>query len=348
VTAEAEVAALGEGAALAELELLVAAEVPVRAREEGPRRLLRGLLRNPLSLTGVVLLVGFAFVAIAAPLLAPCPAGQQPYCATDEYRVPKFGIKTQPLPPGTIAGSEKYGGYEHRFGTTPDQRDIYYGVVWGTRTAFEVGIFVTLCTLLLGLTIGSIAAYYGGWTDEILMRIVEVVMAFPFLLAAITLATILRGDPDLGEGTLPALIALVVFGWTSYSRLIRGEILTVKEREYVWAARSLGASDLHILVRHILPNSIFPVMVVASLNIGSYVLSFAALSFLGVGVPAGYADWGQMISGARNRIPSIGEDWYIVLYPGLAITLFVLAWNLVGDALRDLLDPRLSGSGGRA
>jgi peptide/nickel transport system permease protein len=308
------------------------------------RRIARGLVSTPTSLIGAVLLVLFACVALAAPQLAPCPDGpaQRPYCLEDPYTVAKFGFDRQPKPPFTLSESERYGTYVHRFGTTPDQRDIYYGVVWGTRTAFQVGILVTLTTLIMGVGIGSVAAYYGGWTDEVLMRIVEVVMAFPFLLAAITLATILRTNPDLGQGTLPAMIALIAFGWTGYSRLVRADILSIKQREYVWASRSLGASDFRIITRHILPNSIFPVLVVASLDIGAYVLSFAALSFLGVGVPEGFADWGQMISGARERIGSITDDWFIVLFPGLAITLFVLAWNLLGDAFRDLLDPRLT------
>jgi peptide/nickel transport system permease protein len=288
---------------------------------------------------GVVILVLFALVAAAAPSLAACPPGQEAYCARDNYKVPKFGFQSQPQPPGTFA-AERYGAFMHRFGTTPEQYDIYYGVVWGARTAFKAAIIVTAITLVIGIAAGSIAGYYGGWTDEVIMRVVEIVMAFPFLLAAITLATILRADPKLGQGTLPSLVALTAFGWTGYSRLIRADVLSVKQREYVWASRSLGASDARIILQHILPNAIFPVLVVASLNIGTIVLSFAALSFLGVGVPDGYADWGQMIAGARGRIPSLDKDWYIVLFPGAAITLFVLSWNLLGDAFRDILDPR--------
>jgi peptide/nickel transport system permease protein len=126
---------------------------------------------------------------------------------------------------------------------------------------------------------------------------------------------------------------------------MRGNILSIKEFEYALAARAIGAGDLRILFRHLLPNAVFPILVISSMNIGSYVLTFAALSFLGLGAQRGYADWGQMISFARNWVPSLGEYWYIVVYPGVAIILFVLAWNLVGDALRDILDPRLRGSG---
>jgi len=215
-------------------------------------------------------------------------------------------------------------------------------VVWGTRTAFQVGIAMTVATLLIGLVVGSIAAYYGGWVDELLMRIVEIFQAFPFLLAAITLSAVLQAK--LGKGLLTGMIALVAFGWTTYARLIRGDILAVRQRDYVLAARSVGVKDLTILVRHIIPNAIFPTIVLASMRIGDYVLSFAGLSFLGLGTEVGYADWGQLISFARNWIPALAEHWYILVYPGAAIVLFVLAWNLVGDAFRDIMDPRLQGS----
>lgn len=303
------------------------------------RRIARGIVTNPSSLLGAILLAFFALVAISAPVLAPCPIEEYPrqraYCGRDNYKVPKFGFSGQPQKPSS----------EHRFGTTKEQYDIYYGVVWGTRTAFKVGILITFFALLIGITVGSISAYYGGWIDEGMMRVVEVFQAFPFLLAAITLASILRASPALsqyGQGTVPAMIAIVTFGWMGYARLVRADILSVKQREYVWAARSLGASDFRIITRHVLPNSIYPVLVVASLDIGTYVLTFAALAFFGLGVPAGYADWGQMMSSARDRVPSLAEDWYIVLFPGVAIILFSLAWNLIGDTIRDLLDPRFA------
>jgi len=315
-----------------------AAALPVGSgipgRSEGWRRVVRGLLSNPSSLLGAVLLLFFTFVAVAAPALAPCPVAQDrrqaSYCGRTPYMVPKYGHSSEPQPPGPA----------HRFGTTSEQYDIFYGVVWGTRTAFKVGIIITFAALLIGLTVGSLSAYYGGWVDEIMMRIVEVFMAFPFLLAAITLATILRSNPRF-QGTLPAMLALVAFGWTGYSRLVRADILSVKQRDFVWAARSLGASDGRIILRHILPNSIYPVLIVASLDVGTYVLTFAALSFFGLGVPPGYADWGQMISSARTKIPTLAQYWYIVVFPGVAIVLFSLGWNLIGDTIRDLFDPRL-------
>lgn len=321
---------------------------------------IKKLLKNPSSLTGIILLLIYILVAIFAPLIAPVPENSR-----DQYMIPRDGFKTQPGLPGE----------EHILGTTEGQYDIFYGIVWGTRTAFRVGIIITFLTLLIGLVIGSLSAFYGGWIDEILMRITEVFLAFPFLLAAITLTSVLQaiyGKFDsgplmvitkglafltFGQGLgkdlnpiqlslLTGMMAIIVFGWMSYARVIRSNILSIKGMEYSLAARMVGNNNMRILFRHLMPNAIFPVLVMASMDIGSYVLSFAALSFLGLGAQRGYADWGQMISFARNWIPSLATNWHIVVYPGIAIILFVLAWNLVGDAMRDILDPRLRGRGG--
>jgi peptide/nickel transport system permease protein len=318
------------------------------------------LLRNPTSLAGILLLVIFMLVAIFAPALAPTPPNSR-----DPYIIPRDGFSTPPQPPNA----------EHRLGTTEGQYDIYYGIIWGTRTAFRVGVIITIFTALIGLLVGAFSGFYGGWLDELLMRITEIFQAFPFLLAAITLTSVLQTIYGRGEagvlmsmaralavvtfGQSPAktvspvqlqlltgMLAIIIFGWMTYARVIRGNILAVKEFEYATAARVIGASDMRILFRHLLPNAVFPVLVIASMNIGSYVLSFAALSFLGLGAQRGYADWGQMISFARNWIPTLAVHWHIVVYPGIAIVLFVLAWNLLGDALRDVLDPRMSGRGG--
>jgi peptide/nickel transport system permease protein len=293
--------------------------------DDRTRYVVRQLFTRPTSLAGIILIVFFAVIALFAPKLAP-PV------ADDPMVMPRDGYRAEPQTPSA----------EHPFGTTEGQYDVYYGVIWGTRTAFRVGLIITGATMLLGLTVGSVAAYYGGAIDDVLMRIVEIVQAFPFLLAALTLASILRAR--IGAGLAAAMIALIVFGWPSYARLIRGDILAVKERDYVVAARAIGASDMRILFRHILPNAIFPTLVIASMDIGSYVLSFAALSFLGLGAEPGYADWGQMISFARNWIPALARYSHILVYPGIAILLFVMGWNLVGDAFRDIIDPRLAGS----
>jgi peptide/nickel transport system permease protein len=289
-------------------------------------RWLKALLRNPVSIAGMVLVVCFALVAIFAPMLAPPPIPSQP------FQIPRDGFLAQPQPPSAA----------HPFGTTQGQYDLFYGVVWGTRTAFEIGLIVTGITVIIGGTLGALTAYIGGRVDEIFQRIVELFLAFPFLLAALTLATIL--GPKIRNGLLTAMIALIVFGWPTYARLIRGDVLAVKEREYVLAARALGVSDLRILFRHIIPNAMYSLLVVASLDIGTYVLTFAALSFLGLGATEGYADWGQLLSYARNWIPVLSTYWYIVVFPGMALLLFVLGWNLIGDAFRDALDPKMRGN----
>jgi peptide/nickel transport system permease protein len=286
---------------------------------------LRTMFKSPVSILGVILLVFFIAVAALAPLLAPPRIPSQPYVMMRE------GFQAQPQPPSL----------KHPLGTTQGQYDILYGVVWGTRTAFKVGLIVTGITLLIGGGLGAIFAYMGGVMDEGFQRIVELFLAFPFLLAAITMATIL--GPKIRNGLITAMIALIVFGWPSYARLIRGDILSVKEREYITAAHMVGVPGWRILMKHVLPNSIYSLLVVASLDIGSYVLTFAALSFLGLGAPLGYADWGQLLSFARNWIPNLSDYWYIVVYPGMALLLFVLAWNLLGDAFRDALDPKMRG-----
>jgi peptide/nickel transport system permease protein len=307
-------------------------------------KILKRLVKNPLSMTGLILLLFFVGVAIAAPWLAPPPRPREP------YRIAQFGFSPIPRPPGVenpfqgiwqVVTGQAELSQVRPFGTTEGQYDIYYGIVWGTRTAFQVGLYITGACVLIGLIVGSFAAYFGRLVDEIIMRITDIFMAFPFLVAAMTVAAVLQ--PMIGRGLFTAMIALIVFGWMGYSRLIRGDILSVKERDYVLAARAAGAGHLRIIFRHILPNAIYPTLVVASMDIGSYVISFSALSFLGLGAEVGYADWGQMLSFARNWLPRLNEYWWVVFYPSLAILLFVLGWNLVGDALRDILDPRLRG-----
>ncbi len=322
-------------------------------------KILIRLLKNPTSLAGIILLLAYVVIAVAAPVFAPIPPK-----ARDPYMIPRDGFSVEPRLPDE----------EHIFGTTEGQYDIYYGVIWGTRTAFRVGVVITFITVILGLLIGSLAGFYGGLADELLMRITEIFQAFPFLLAAITMTSVLQTIYGRGAGggiamlaqflafltfghnpteqvdpvqlqILTGMLAIIFFGWMTYARVIRGNILAVKEFEYALAARTIGASNMRILMRHLMPNAVFPVMVLASMDIGAYVLTFAALSFLGLGAQSGYADWGQMISFARNWIPSLAKYWHIVVYPGMAIVLFVLAWNLVGDALRDIMDPRLRGRG---
>jgi peptide/nickel transport system permease protein len=281
--------------------------------------------RNPLFVVGIVLLTAFVVVAVLAPVLAPPRPNRSP------YEIPRDGFRPTPEEPSV----------KHPFGTTEGQYDIFYGMVWGTRTAFRIALVVVGCSVVIGVFVGSVAGFYGGRVDEVLMRITDVFLSFPFLVAAMVLTTI------LGKGLTNMMIALTAFSWMDHTRLIRSEVIRIRHMEFIVAARVSGATDLRLLVRHILPNSIFPIFVSASMETGTMVVTAAALSFLGVGTEVGYADWGQMISFSRSWIIGTEGDpfkyWYTVIYPGMAIFLFMLAWTFVGDGLRDLLDPRLRG-----
>ncbi len=308
-------------------------------------RILKGLVTTPTSIIGLILIALFVIIALAAPVIAP------PIPDTNPYSMPRDGYSAQPKPPMSewttgappipfwytaLTGREEW---VHLMGTSSNAYDIFYGVIWGTRTALKTGVIIEIATLIIGILVGSISAYYGGLVDNIIMRIVDIFMTLPFILAALILAAVLM--PVLGRSTLPSVIALIVFGWMSYARLIRGDILAVKERDYVLAARVIGVRNSKILFKHIIPNAIFPTLVMASMDIGTYVLNFAALSFLGIGTEVGYSDWGQILSFARDWITQLGTYWYIVVYPGITLILFVLGWNLLGDAVRDVMDPRI-------
>ncbi|NJC95481.1 MAG: peptide ABC transporter permease [Anaerolineales bacterium] len=305
------------------------------------------MFKTPAAILGFSLIVLFIIVALAAPLLAP------PLNPNDPYKIPRDGFKADPQPmmspwnrnvpplPSWWKSIMKTDEWVHILGTSQGQYDVYYGVIWGTRTAFKTGMIVVISTFLIGIVVGSVSAYYGGMVDNIIMRIVDIFLTLPFILAALIMAAVLT--PKIGRSLVPSILALITFGWMGYARIIRGDILSTKERDYVMAARVIGVKDSRILFRHILPNAIFPTMVLASLAIGDVVLSFAALSFLGIGTEIGYADWGQVLSFARNWIISLNQYWYIVVWPGLTLVMFVMGWNLLGDALRDVLDPRMRG-----
>jgi peptide/nickel transport system permease protein len=283
------------------------------------------VVKNPLALLGSVIIVTFIVIAIFAPLIAPTPEGH-----AEPYEIPRDGYSPIPRPPSE----------EHIFGTTAGQYDIFYGVIWGTRSAFNVGLVVIAIVVAVGIILGSLAGYFGGIVDEVIMRITDVFLAFPFLILAMAIVA------AIGPSLRSVIIALTVVSWPSYARLIRGDILQVREEDYIEAARGIGASSWRVILRHALPNAIYPTLVMASLDIGAVVLSAAALSFLGLGPPEGYADWGQLTSFARNWI--VGplsapfKYWYTVIIPGLFILFFVLGWNLLGDAFRDILDPRMA------
>jgi peptide/nickel transport system permease protein len=343
-----EVTPTGDNALLGEDVKLL--EIGKFERFMGPEnyRIVIGLMKTSASRIGFVLVMFFVFIALCAPLIIP------PVTPNDPYKIPRDGFKNDPLPMGSVwkrnapktvpawykllIGKDEW---THIFGTSEGQYDIFYGVIWGTRTAFKTGLIVTLATFLLGVIYGSVSAYYGGAVDNLMMRILDVLMILPSTLAALILAAVLT--PKIGKSVLPVMIALITFGWMGYSRIIRGDILSIKERDYIMAAKVSGVKNGRILFKHIIPNAIFPTLVLASLGIGDVVLSFAALSFLGVGTETGYADWGQLLSFARNWISSLGTYWFIVVWPGLTLVLYVMGWNLIGDAMRDVLDPRMRG-----
>ena len=284
---------------------------------------LRRIFKNPSAIIGFSLLLCFTAVAVFAPVIAP------PKYQHNPYQMPHKGYSQTPKPPSKA----------HIFGTTSGQYDIFYGAVWGTRTAFKIGIFVIGIAVIIGVALGIISGYYGGIMDEIIMRIVDIIFAIPLLV--LTMAIVVA----FGRGLDNVMIALAMVKWRDYVRVMRSGILTLRELDYVQAAKVMGVSNFKIMLKHLLPNGIYPVLVMASMDIGSMVIVAAFMSFIGLGAPKGYADWGQMVALARNYIVGPPDDplkyWHAIAIPGICIILFVLAWNLIGDALRDAFDPKL-------
>jgi peptide/nickel transport system permease protein len=291
--------------------------------------------KSTLSIVGLTIIVFFILMAILAPYLAPAGNITQ---GGDPNNIPYDPVllaanSLRPQPPS----------WQHPFGTMAGQYDMYYGCIWGSRNALRIGIEVAGTSLVVGLLVGLIASFYGGWVDEVLMRLTDIIFAFPYLILCMTLVVVLV---PIGYARLDAVvIAMIIVGWPGYARIIRGEVLRIKNEDYVEAAKSVGCSDARIIARHILPNSIYPLLIVVSLDIGTIVLAAAALSFLGLGAPPGYADWGEIITLSEDWIYGSPSNpfgfWYTFIIPGVFISTFVMGWNLLGDALRDILDPTL-------
>ena len=264
---------------------------------------------HPLAVAGVVLVTVFLFLALFAPWLAP----QDPF-AVD-------------LPSRLAAPSGA-----HWFGTDELGRDILSRVIWGSRISMLVGASVVFTSLLLGLMVGSVAGYYGGAIDRFVnVVLMNAFLSFPGILLAIAFVAF------RGPGIFNLVLALSLGGWVGYARLVRGQVLAAREREFVEAARALGASDLRIITRHILPNIIQPVIVQAAIGMAGAILAEATMSFLGLGVPPPTATWGSMLNDGRAHL---FDAPHLVLFPALAVMLAVLSFNFIGDALRDFLDPR--------
>ncbi|MBA3714281.1 MAG: ABC transporter permease [Pyrinomonadaceae bacterium] len=266
---------------------------------------------NRLALFGLIFVIVLVLVAIFAPLIATHDVG-----ATD--------LTARYLPPSAA----------HWFGTDATGRDIFSRVVYGARISLRVGLIVVIVSAVVGTVIGALAGYYGGWVDRIVSGYVfNVFLAFPGLLLAIAMVAF------LGAGLNKLIFALCIIGWVGYARLLRGQVLKVREYDFVQAARALGARDLRILFVHIMPNAIQPLIVQASLGMAGAVLAEASLSFLGLGVPPPAPSWGVMLEEARD-LATLQAAPHALIFPGIAIALTVLAFNFLGDGLREYLDPR--------
>ena|SRR5258706_2568054 len=310
------------------IETLNLSSSPARAASDNLiAETLRNLLRNRSAIAGLLIIAFFIFLAIFAPQVATFDPVQSMIGQPGET-----GKLPGKAPCFALFGCE---GPQHILGLDLNARDVYSRIVYGTRTSLTVGFSSVLIAVISGTLIGLLAGYAGGWIDNVIMRILDVVLAFPSLLLAITIVTI------RGPGLENALLAIALVSIPVYARLIRASVLSVKQMEYVTAIRSIGASPLRILFLHVFPNTWTPIIVQATLGIGTAVLDAAALSFLGLGAQPPTPEWGQMLSEARNYVFTAP---HLVFYPGIAIMLTVLGFNLFGDGLRDVLDPRLNRS----
>jgi peptide/nickel transport system permease protein len=269
------------------------------------------ILRDPLAMFSILVILLFFFVAAFGPTIAPHPA----------EGAGKTSLTTRMLPPST----------EFPLGTDRLGRDILSRIIIATRPALVISIMVVFLAVLIGAPLGAIAGYVGGRVDDVIMRITDLFLAFPFLLLALMIVT------ALGPGLKNAAIALVVSWWPWYTRLVRSIAASLRQRFYIDAARAIGVPTLVIIFRHILPNCISPILVQMTVDLGTVILATSSLAFLGLGVQPPAPDWGLMVNEGRAYILT---SWWYSTFPGLAIFFTVLAFNLLGDVLRDILDPR--------
>jgi peptide/nickel transport system permease protein len=285
---------------------------PVHRELADRRPAFRRLLRDRLGLVGLCVVVVLITLSIAAPLIA-----RQDPTVIDAVR------RLQPA------------SHLHPLGTDNLGRDVLSRLLYGSRWSLGTVAIATLLILSIGITVGTVAGYFGGVADEILMRIVDVLLAFPSLLLALAVVGM------LGPGLLTMMIGVVSVWWASYARLVRGIVLSIRHREFVVAARSLGASDRRIIFKHILPNVLPPVAVLATIEMGELILAVSGLGFLGLGAQPPTPEWGNMVNDGRFFLLSAPR---LMIYPGVAISIAVIGFNLLGDGLRDVLDPRSTAS----
>lgn len=285
-------------------EVVVHGESPIK-------QMGRIILRDPLSLASFLIVLLFILTAIFAYQIAPYP----------DEGAGKTNVANTMLPPSS----------EHWFGADRLGRDILSRVIIGSRPALMVPIGVVAFAILIGAPLGAIAGYKGGWIDEVIMRTTDLFLAFPFLLLAMAITA------ALGRGLEHAALAMIISWWPWYTRLVRGVTISLKERAFVEAAQAVGVRDSVIILKHILPNTISPILVQATVDLGTVILAMGGLAFIGLGTQPPHPDWGLMISNGRSYIL---KQWWISTFPGLAIFIIVLAFNLLGDTLRDIFDPR--------
>ncbi|MBI3990775.1 MAG: ABC transporter permease [Candidatus Omnitrophica bacterium] len=271
----------------------------------------RRFRRNKRGIVGAWIVLGLYLVAIFAPVLAPYNPNEQLNLAQKRFQPPSK---------------------EHPFGTDRFSRDVLSRVVYGSRISLTIGFLAVAIAITLGTIVGLCAGYYGGFTDNFLMRTVDILMIFPVLFLIITIIAVFHH-----QSIWLVIIVLAFTGWMGVARLVRGEVLTLKEREFIEASRALGAGALRIMFRHLLPNALTPIIVAATLRVGSTILTESALSFLGLGVQPPTASWGNIINEGQDNL--LGA-WWVSTFSGLAIVITVIGYNLLGDGLRDAFDPR--------
>ncbi|HEY3344781.1 MAG TPA: ABC transporter permease [Anaerolineaceae bacterium] len=306
-------------------------QIPKLAAEAIPERQspavesLKRLLRHRSAQIGLILLGLLILVAIFAPVIAP----YDPVVPLQDV-----GRRVAPCVHWLGCPADQP---QHIMGTDGNFRDLFSRIIYGSRLSLQIGLVTITFAILLGGLLGAIAGYSGGWIDNLIMRTMDVLMAFPSLLLAIAIVTV------LGPGLINALLAIGIVSIPIYARLIRASILQIKELDFVSASRALGASNLRLLFTRILPNALTPLIVRGTLGIATAILDAAALSFLGLGAQSPTPEWGLMLGEEKS---SVFNAPYLVFFPGLAIMITVLAFNLLGDGLRDALDPRLRGKAG--
>lgn len=273
-----------------------------------PRFFKNKLFRNFAFVVGAILTITIVLIAIFAPFLAPYDPSAQ-----DTSR------------------RRESSSSEHLLGLDDLGRDVLSRIIWGARVSLRVGFSVVLIAATIGILLGAIAGYFGGIVDTLIMRLCDILLAFPGILLAVALVAVL--GPSLNN----VVLALATIGWVGYARLVRGQVLKVREMEFVTAARAIGARSHRVILRHVLPNVINPVIVLATLGLAGAILSEAALSFLGLGVQPPTPSWGAMLTSGRNHL---GTANHLAIYPGLAIMLAVMGFNFLGDGLVDALDPK--------